>query len=175
MENQESLSPQEATKNFETTLAKIKRYVTYRTKEQEMLAAKDEGRDVLPEEGMVWGKPKPELVVANGEMKIPSNEEMKGDFKKLAMSIDTLKEVASPSTIWLPARMVIEKYVASQVAPRDVEERYQVLKPVLDLFEKNFDTLKENNFMNLSVEDWISGTDHELADLMRKMKKNAAQ
>ncbi len=161
---------------FEVTLEKIKGYVAL--KDQVVAEESHDDTDLTSLESFNVEVPEKVVVGMDAKLEMPGLEEMKGDFLSLGKAMEVLEKSRTmiPGTLWTPVRNLVESYVSSEAAPKDVEERFMVLEPVIDLFERNVGQLKENNIIGDSVIDWIGTVDSKLGEMMekREAQKNAA-
>ena len=153
---------------------KIAVYSSLKTKKEEG----ESGEFDIPDDGEIKIDMPQEPVLAESgmeELKMPSVEEMKEDFFNLAEQVEKKHEAgAIPSSLWMPLKELMEKYLASEAVPADVETRWSIFEPIYRLFVKNEDYLKqpEIGVIGGSVNDWIGTVDRVMGENLPRLTAN---
>ncbi len=146
---------------------KIRGYCALRTTPPEPEIADPDDEFYLPPDPVADSAVLPVEVIEppvgpDGVIRLPDLEEMKSDFTTLAELVrEKQKMGALPTQLWLPVIQLVEKFVASNVAPKDTEERWSVIEPVFSAVKENEGYLMspEVSLLGGSAEKWISGVD----------------
>lgn len=166
-ENQETNFPVNKLEELEK---KINTYSSLRTKVNE----ETEDEFASPDGEIKIEMPQTMVLVESGtdELRIPGVEEMQNDFAELAILIMEKQEAdAIPSSLWVPLKELMEKYLASEAAPRDVDARWKIFAPVYEAFVKYEDILSKpnNGVIGGTTKDWIMGVDREMGENLPRL------